>query len=179
MDIFNIKLRIKQKQFEKLLNPYLNKLYRIAFSYMKDNSRAEDILQDSILIAYEKFYSLKNNDKFNSWITCILINKCKENLRRNNIIYFEEYNNNSLNISQSPLNQYTNIDTNIDLLNYINGLNDKYKDIIILKYFGDYSIKEISNILEIPEGTVKSRLNFSVKKLKEIMNKEGFFYNEL
>ncbi|WP_243128926.1 sigma factor [Clostridium novyi] len=49
MDIFNIKLRIKQKQFEKLLNPYLNKLYRIAFSYMKDNSRAEDILQDSIL----------------------------------------------------------------------------------------------------------------------------------
>ncbi|WP_243128935.1 sigma-70 family RNA polymerase sigma factor [Clostridium novyi] len=109
----------------------------------------------------------------------MLINKCKENLRRNNIIYFEEYNNNSLNISQSPLNQYTNIDTNIDLLNYINGLNDKYKDVIILKYFGDYSIKEISNILEIPEGTVKSRLNFSVKKLKEIMNKEGFFYNEL
>ncbi|KGM96954.1 RNA polymerase [Clostridium novyi A str. 4552] len=179
MDIFHLKLRKKQKQFEKLLNPILDKLYKIAFSYMKKPSKSEDVLQDSILIAYERLDSLKDINKFNSWITSILINKCKETLRHDNIIHFEELYYTASNIIEHQSNQYKNIDINIDLINYINLLDDKYSDVIILKYFADYTIKDIANTLEIPEGTVKSRLNSAMKKLKEIMNKEGFIYNEL
>ena len=48
-------------------------------------------MQDAVVIAYKNIYKIKDKDKFNSWITTILVNRCREILRRNKIIIFEQY----------------------------------------------------------------------------------------
>ncbi|MCY6372093.1 RNA polymerase sigma factor [Clostridium ganghwense] len=179
MNIFNFKLNKKQKNFEKLLIPQLNKLYKISFSYLKDKDKASDALQDTALIAYRKLDTLKDKSKFNSWITSILINRCKELLRRESKLIFEELCEEKKNILTNSKDIYSKIDTSIDILNSLEELDEKYRDVITLKYFGDYSIKEIATILKIPEGTVKSRINFGIKKLNNIMSDGEVAYNEL
>ena len=69
----------------------------------------------------------------------------------------------------SNVSDYEKVENKMYLINLLNKIDEKYRDVIRLKYFGDYTLEEISIILDIPLGTVKSRLNFAIKKLKEFM----------
>jgi len=158
-----------RETFLQLLDTRLGILYKIAYTYFKNKDEASDAVQDSILIAYKNLGNLKENTKFNSWITTILVNRCRDILRRRNKIRFEEYTDNVFNLEHCTPDDYSRVDTNIDILNSLQEIDEKYRDVITLKYLGDYSINEISAILDIPEGTVKSRLNTGLKKLRSIM----------
>lgn len=162
----------KKEEFTELLNPVINKLYRIAFSFLKDKDRASDALQDSILTAFEKFHTLNNIKSFNPWITSILVNRCRDILRRENKFIFQEYEESLTDASSYGKDEYSKLENNLFLINSLDMLSDKYKEVIKLKYFGDLSIKEIAKILNIPEGTVKSRLNYGLTSLRKMLEKE-------
>lgn len=83
--VFNLG-KMEEAEFLELLEGRLKILYKIAYSYFKDENNASDAVQDAVVIAYKNIYKLKNKDKFNSWITTILVNRCREVLRRNKII---------------------------------------------------------------------------------------------
>lgn len=159
--------------FLSLLERRIDVLYRIAYSYFKDSNTAADIVQDSILIAYKNLHRLKDKEKFNSWITSILINKCREILRKNKKISFQQLDETVIDIHSisigNPEFDYKRIDDRIDVLNLLQRLDEKYRDVIRLKYLGDYTIADIALILNIPVGTVKSRLNTGLKLLKSMM----------
>ena len=163
----------KNSEFLKLLEGRLQVLYRIAYSYYKDKDKASDAVQDSILIAYKNITMLKDKGKFNSWITTILVNCCRESLRRDNKIHFEEYEEKVIDIGRlyekNGTNSFSNIDDKLYILNILQSLDEKYSEVIRLKYLGDYTLAEISTILDIPVGTVKSRLNVGIKQLKSLM----------
>lgn len=160
----------RKEEFTKLLNPILNKLYRIAYSFLKDKDKASDALQDSTLSAFKNFHALKDVQSFESWITSILVNRCREILRREKKIIFTEY---SEGLDKAfPVDEYEVLESNMFIITLLDTLSDKYKEVIKLKYFGDLSIKEISIILNIPEGTVKSRLNYGLNSLRKIVNQE-------
>lgn len=150
-------------------------LYRIAYSYFKDKDSVCDVVQDTAMIAYKNFEKLRDKGKFNSWITAILVNRCREILRKNKRVILEEYNENIIHFvnKDNGSNPWKRIDDKLDLLNVLSKLDDKYREVISLKYLGDYTISEIAAVLEIPEGTVKSRLNFGIKKLKAMMEVES------
>jgi RNA polymerase sigma factor, sigma-70 family len=158
-----------RETFLKLVENISGTLYKIAYSYFRNSDRASDAVQDAILIAYKSISSLKEDGKFNSWITSILVNRCRDMLRRDKKIIFEEYTDAAVDYAHRQLDEYAKVDMNLDILNCMDQLDKKYRDVITLKYIGCYSIAEISNILNIPEGTVKSRLNSGLKKLKTIM----------
>lgn len=67
--------------FYCLVEGKLNKLYKIAFSFFKDRETAQDAVQDSVLTAFKGIRGLKDSSKFNSWLTSILINRCKDMYR--------------------------------------------------------------------------------------------------
>lgn len=157
-----------REAFLKLLESRLDVLYKIAYSYFKNKDEACDAVQDCILIAYKNIRNLKDDTKFNSWITSILVNRCRDMLRRSKKISFEEYSDASV-INHCHTDECSNAETNIDILNSLQCLDDIYRDVITLKYLSDHSIAEISSILKIPEGTVKSRLNSGLKKLRSNM----------
>ena len=109
---------------------------------------------------------------FSTWATRIVINKCYDLLRKNknNIVPFDESMENNLNNSRNDvydIDQY-----GIRLA--IESLNEDLKLITILYYYDDYSVNEISEIVDIPVGTVKSRLSRAREFLKNKLGKEEF-----
>lgn len=161
--------------FLKLVESRTNVLYKIAYSYFKNGADASDAVQDAVLIAFKSIRNLKDDDKFNSWITSILVNRCRDILRRNKMYQFEEYSDEVPGINHTSSSDYSSIENSIDIFNSLQKLDEKHREVISLKYLGDYSISEISAILNIPEGTVKSRLNAGLRYLRNIMevNRDG------
>ena len=163
----------KQGLFIKLLDERVQVLYKIAYSYFRNKDSASDVVQDSVLIAYKNIAKLKDRGKFNAWITTILVNRCRDIVRKNKRVNFEEYNENVLYINKLCLknidSSFENLEMRLDLIKVLDIVDDKYSEVIRLKYFGDYTIEEIATIIDIPQGTVKSRLSTGIKKLKSLM----------
>lgn len=135
-------------------------LYRLSMSMLKNNADCEDAVQQTILTAYKKLSSLKNEEFFRTWITRILINECNKILKKRN--------------RTAPIEVIENRtdDTfihNIEIKEAIISLSPKLRVVILMKYSEGFSITEISKALKIPEGTVKSRLSQAKNKLKEIL----------
>lgn len=152
--------------FSLLINDCKEKLYKIAFAYLKDEEESLDIVSDTVYKAYMDINKLKNPEFFNTWITRILINNAINRLKKNKRIIlvdeYEKFDNFSPMVSDIGLD----VPKCIDLYNAIDKLNVKSKSIIILKYFQDMTISEISKVLKIPEGTIKVYLQRSLKKLR-------------
>jgi len=158
--------------FVELMNACQGYLYKIAFAYMKNEQDALEVVSETVFKAYINIDKLKNPEYFNTWIIKILINLCINKLRVNNhIILIEEYEE-----IHSNGNGLSNIDLeiprNVDLYNAIDKLDLRSKSIIILKYFEDMTIMQISEILDTPQGTVKSNIHRTLKKLKNELEEE-------
>ncbi len=159
--------------FSELIKYHKENLYKVAFAYLKNEEEALDIVSDTIYKVYMDIDKLKNPQFFNTWITRIVINNAINRLKKNKrIVLVDEYEKiDNLNYNGSDIG--TDVPKCIDLYNAIDSLNVKSRTIIILKYFQDMTISEISKVLELPEGTVKVYIHRALKKLK-IQLKEEF-----
>lgn len=154
--------------YQNLINSISIYLYNIAISFLRNDTEAADAIGNTVLKAYLNIGKLKENKYFKTWITKILINECKQAQRKNKkIVFVDEYSKN-IESREEKIAQ----EDKIDLINAINNLDKKTKDVIILHYYNDFKIEEIATILNIPIGTVKSRMNTGKKKLYELL-KEG------
>ena len=156
---------LNDELFSDLIDICKENLYKIAFSYLKNEQNSLDAVSETIYKAYKNIDKLKNREFFNTWIIKILINSCKTVLKNNKVIYIEEYNttkSDNLDILETDFK----LSIKIDLYNAIDKLNDKFKSIIILKYLEDMSIIQISEVLNLPEGTVKVYLRRALGVLK-------------
>lgn len=147
--------------FLELINDNRLNIYRVARGILKNEHDIEDAIQNTIIKAYEKINTLKKNEFFRTWLIRILINECNEITRKNKRV--------------APINEgymegkYNDCYENIDLTNAINSLNEELRVTTVLFYFEDLSIKDISLILNIPGGTVRSRLSRAREKLRDII----------
>jgi RNA polymerase sigma-70 factor, ECF subfamily len=150
--------------FMELLSLYKENLYKIALVYLKNEQEALDAVSDTVYKAYMNIKKLKNPSFFKTWIIRILINSAIDRLTYSkDIIYIDDYHKiESLNILESEFD----IDASFDLYNAIDKLDIKFKHIVVLKYFEDMTISQISTLLGLPEGTVKVRLHRALKKIK-------------
>ena len=141
--------------------------YKLAYVYMKNKEDALDALQDMIVILYDNISKLKKEDAFYPWSKTILVNSCKNKLKKKKkVIYLDNINEEATDeIYEAP-------DDKIVLDKYISNLSDKHQEVIRLRYYLDYDYESISRILKIPLGTVKSRLNIGLRKLKEALGGE-------
>lgn len=136
--------------------------YKLAYVYMKNKDDALDALQDMIVILYENIYKLKREDSFYSWSKTILVNSCKNKLKdKAKIISLD-------NIEEGSIDEvYLESEERIVLDKHLSKLSDIHQEVIRLRYYLDLDYETISEILKIPLGTVKSRLNVGLKNLKE------------
>lgn len=167
------KIFIKQSQrgnddsFEKLMDIYEPYLYKMAFLYMKNEQDALDIYQETALKAYINISQLRNYRSFKTWITRILINNVYEKNKKSNK-FEEQYLDES--IADFP---YSTIEERIDLYDAIDLLDEKYRTPIILQYFYDLSIHQISEITKTKENTVKTNIRRAKKKIYDILMEEN------
>lgn len=158
-------------EFTKLIEENKLKFYKTAKVILKNDDDIYDALQEALISIYQNYKQLKDKKYFSTWATRIVINKCYDLLRknRNNIIPIDEKVENDMKIAQ--YDEYEVDEYGIkDAMKY---LNEDLKLIMILYYYDNYSVKEISQIINIPEGTVKSRLSKAREVLKQKLDKEG------
>lgn len=153
--------------FEKLIKQYYQQIYRTAFLYVHNREDALDIVQESTYQALISVHTLRNPEYFMTWLTKIIV-RCAGQLlsRRKNVVPLTRE---ILSIVKSNKD-----DVNIDslyLMESIRNLKENYQTTIILFYYYDYSIKTISEIMEIPEGTVKTYLSRGKAELKKALLK--------
>lgn len=144
-----------------------DKHYRMAYSYVKNKEDALDIVQDTIVKALKHQGSLRDKAYLNTWFYKILINTCKTHLQKQNRYidiedtYIENY----------QLPSYDHYKP-FDLEAALGHLSYNEKTIILLRYFNELELKEISTIMGQNLSTVKSTLYRTLKKLKLILENE-------
>lgn len=136
--------------------------YKLAYLYMKNHDDAMDMMEDMIVILYENIHRLKKESSFYSWSKTILVNRCKNILRKKKkIISLDDVK------EEAYLGGFQQKDEEIMLDKYLSQLNEKHQEVIKLRYFLDLDYQTIADILKIPIGTVKSRISIGLKKLKD------------
>ena len=143
------------------------KLYRVAFSYLKNEESALDVVQESIEKALKNIYQLKEKEYIKTWFYRILINECLQDIKKNKRIITCE-----LQEIENKIDWNDNITTEgIDIYNNIQKLNEKVRTVIILRFFEDMKIEEIATITKTNVNTVKSRLYKGLKELKNLIER--------
>lgn len=171
----DIKLAKKAKSgdsdaFTELYKIHKIYLYKIAYSYVKDENKALDIMQECAYKGFLNVHKLKDPSIFKTWITRILINVAIDYLKKDSkIIYLD--NDSSISCNEENIS----LEEKMDLYNAIDCLKDKYKTVIILRYFNNMSIDDIAKTMEIPSNTVKSHLRRAKEALSKIL-KEDYLY---
>jgi RNA polymerase sigma factor (sigma-70 family) len=131
-------------------------LYPIAYTYMKNEEDALDVMQELTYKALKKMHTVKQPEYVRTWLVRVLINCCKDHLKKR--LYSEQLQENSAHITPS----YSDIER---LLNQLT-LNEQ--QLVYAKYFQQLKNNEIARIHQIPEGTVKSKLHHILKKLRKV-----------
>lgn len=149
----------KNEIFRELMLNREDKLYRIAFSYMKNEADSLDVVQDTLLKALLKFDSLEDYTYFDTWVVRILINTCKDHLRkkREYISYEDEIEVESIE---------TEKEETMDLINLLDKLPTDERELLYCRYFEYLRVREIADKLSLKEGTVKSKLSRILSKLR-------------
>lgn len=174
-----------ENSIDILINKHKNLLYNLSNKLTENSYDADDLFQETWVKVFKNIDRYDENKSFETWIYTICINTYKDKYSKKkrwlNIIkdYFNNEDKDGVfkNATENkllPEQEVVKEEKNSLLLKEINKLNDTYRIPLILFYFKDISYKEISNILDIPTGTVKSRLNYGKKKLKSAL-KEGFY----
>ncbi|EIW6614488.1 TPA: sigma-70 family RNA polymerase sigma factor [Clostridium perfringens] len=157
-----------KESFGILIKKNKEYLYKMAFLYVKDEQDALEVIHETVYRAFLNIEKLKKAKFFNTWITRILINVSIDFLKKKG-------KNEMLDESTPIIKEKCEISTEekLDLYNAIDLLNDNYKTVIIMMYFNDMKIKDISRVMEIPENTVKTYLRRAKQALGEVL-KEGY-----
>ncbi|MBT2640492.1 sigma-70 family RNA polymerase sigma factor [Bacillus sp. ISL-39] len=162
-DIKKVRRAIKgnKKAFQELMEDEKAKLYKIAYVYMKNEADALEVFQETVYKALVSIGNLKEERYFSTWLTRILINNAVDLLRKKKRVIPMERD--ALE-SKSPA--YIESDRHSELLEAVMELEEKYKEVLILRFYKDLSVKEIAEILDCPEGTVKTKIHRGVNLLR-------------
>jgi RNA polymerase sigma-70 factor, ECF subfamily len=164
-----------QQAFSELYQRYNRRLFYFFYRMLgSDNEVANDFLQDLFLKIIQKPELFKPGNKFSGWVFSVAHNMCKNEYRRREVrrqIQAEE--NPDQYPHQIAENEIDRENLITEVFNALELLDENQRSILILKYKENFSLKEISEILGLPVGTIKSRLHYARLELsKRVTTKE-------
>ncbi len=161
------KNRFRHKKLTRELCANRHRFYKLAYSWTGDPMLADDLVQEAMQKALHSFDSLKDDSKLNAWTCRILMNCHRDWLRRRkDTVDFDDY---EFAAEGDPLAQVSADDTSAMVRHCIARLSDKHRDVITLVDLMEFSYEEVSQALEIPIGTVMSRLCRARRQLKQLI----------
>ncbi|OBZ18234.1 RNA polymerase subunit sigma-70 [Bacillus sp. FJAT-27264] len=148
-----------EDSFTTLIEGMQERIYRMAFSYVRNKDEALEIVQETVYKAYISIHKLQQPQYFATWLTRIAVNCALDHIRKSQkIIYMEKEPERSYVPGQK--------EEIIDLYEALDGLDEKSRMVIVMRYLEDLPLKEIAEILEQPLSSVKSVLYRGLEKLK-------------
>jgi RNA polymerase sigma-70 factor (ECF subfamily) len=150
-------------------------VYRLAISILDDPGEAEDATQEALLSALRSLDSFQGASSLKTWLYSITVNVCRTRLQRHKRRErLTRILGEVLRMRSSPSVEETAIqqEANEALWRVIHGMDEKHRIAVVLRYYHELSVAEIAHILQVPEGTVHSRLNTARRQLHDVL-KEG------
>ena len=168
-----------ENAYVELVNRFKDKLTNFVYYFTKDEELSEDIVQDAFIKLYEKKHYYKPVAKFSTWLYTIARNLANTELRKKNrakVIYlsqmkYDKKNHDLESKEQSLISKIENEYLSDELHSAIHRLSDNYKTAIILRDIQGLNYEEISNIVGVPLGTIKSRINRARLQLQVYLKK--------
>ncbi|CAM4515896.1 RNA polymerase sigma factor SigW [Paenibacillus macerans] len=169
-----------QGAFAELVDLYKDKLFHLGYRMLSNRHEAEDVVQETFLRVHKNWSRYDDKQKFSTWIYRIATNLCIDRLRKRKPSYYLDAEMNDQEgmdgytlipgDDKTPETEYLLSETQRTIHQAIAGLPAKYKSVIILRYLQEMSLQEISEVLDMPVTTVKTRVHrgreFLRKKLE-------------
>ncbi|MFB5678041.1 sigma-70 family RNA polymerase sigma factor [Paenibacillus terreus] len=152
--------------FVLLMRRIQTDMYGMAYSILQNDDDSADALQETIMQAYQSISSLREPAFFKTWIFRILINKCNQILRKKRRTLHMEALHYEPASSGDEYRQ-------VELREVVNQLDESMRVVVTLRYFQDMQIREISDVLDISESAVKTRLHRARKVLINMLQYSG------
>jgi RNA polymerase sigma-70 factor (ECF subfamily) len=158
--------------FEQLVSRHYNALFGLAFFLTGERADAEDIVQETLLAAYQRLSGFEARSSFKTWASRILVNQAARHHRSRKVrervtpLKLSEESRAIL----SGKAQATNAnEIRLDVLQVLETLTPEHREVIVLRELEGMSYAEIAEVLNIPEGTVESRLFRARQEMKELL----------
>ncbi|WP_075619487.1 RNA polymerase sigma factor SigW [Paenisporosarcina indica] len=170
-------LKGDQNAFAEIVELFQDKLYRVCYRMLGNKHEAEDIAQEAFVRAFINIHTFDTKRKFSTWLYRIGTNLCIDRIRKKKPDYFldaEVAGAEGLNMysqiaatGELPEEEVLKMEMQDRVQYEISRLPDKYRAVIVLKYMEDLPLQEISDILEMPLGTVKTRIHRGREALRK------------
>lgn len=159
-----------KEAFSELTRRHASYSYRVAYSILQNQSEAEDMTQDAFLTCYRKLAGFRMESSFRTWISRIVVNLCYDYLRkkrREGALLGKMSDRDTARVKD----WMDDIDQSMEIKNALKLLSAPHRTVLVLYYELDLSVKSVAKILNIPIGTVKSRLAGARATLREILER--------
>jgi RNA polymerase sigma-70 factor (ECF subfamily) len=166
--------KIAKEQAEKIYNEYSKFVYRVALFLTKSKVLADDVSQETFIQAFRNYHMYDKNKPFEPWIYKITVNTSRNMCRKSKwLSFFGSYNDKPSvdTIDDTIFKEHEKA----DLWAEINKLSLKSREVIVLHYYLDMKLEDVSATLDIPLGTCKSRLNTALTSLRKNLNENQVF----
>ncbi len=156
--------------FSGLVRLYDRRIYQAAYSYMRNTDESKDMVQEAFLRAYRNFHRFDVSRSFYPWLHRIIKNLClnrkaSKSYQTSGLPEFEPSSG-----LRGPEEEVLRMESAREIRTAVDNLPEKHREIIYLKHFQECSYQEMAEILDIPGGTVMSRLYNARKALKAVLD---------
>lgn len=172
-----------RRAFAELVELYKDKIFHLAYRMLGNKQEAEDIVQETFMRLYSNLHRYDETQKFSTWIFRIGTNLCIDQLRKRKLTYSldaevtdgegNDYYAMMPSDEDTPEKQVIVSETQRHIRKIIDNMPDKYKSIIVLRYLHDLSLQEISDVLDLPITTIKTRLHRGREYLRKKLETSG------
>jgi RNA polymerase sigma factor (sigma-70 family) len=156
----------RRAAFIAAARPSLDRAYRLAGLLLADAAEAEDAVQDALVVAWQSYGTLRENDKFGAWFDRILVNRCRDRMRRRKVVRFIPMDAGIDPAGRDPFQTFLERDA---LLAGLARLTPDERIVVVLRYWADLPLETIAARLDWPLGTVKSRLHRALDRLRGVL----------
>lgn len=160
--------KMSDEEFARQWEASRTKFYRFAYCYVKNEHDAMEILSEATYKAFCSLRQLKQPGQFDTWMGRIIINASIDFLKKQRKFLDVEMGE----LEEAVNSPWEQLEANMDVYQALELLAPKERAVVILKYFEEKSFKEISELMDMPENTVKTKLYRSLEKLKEGLRKD-------
>lgn len=164
----------KETLLEELIETYGNKVLKLAYTYVKDQKVAEDITQEVFIKCFQNWGKFRGDASVKTWLYSITINTCKDYLKswsfRN--LLFHDFTPKQKDLKDHVLENVLERSRKKELAAAVLSLPVKYREVMILFYYENYRVEEISAFIKENENTIRTRLKRGRELLYKKLGKE-------
>jgi RNA polymerase sigma-70 factor (ECF subfamily) len=164
LDLLRRAARGSAAAFHELVDCHADRLFRLARSLTGQSADAEDVLQETFTGAYRNASTFRGDSSVGTWLTKILVRQVAQWKRSRARKGASEIDERGV---VSSADHVSGVEARVDLHAALNELSEEHKEVLVLREFEQLSYDEIATVLEIPRGTVESRLHRARNELKE------------